>query len=449
MADAFLHDWDERYHALVAKNLAENPLVPMLFKTPVLPYDFQQWTLSHVWLHKQPLTLWLMAASIKIFGTTEFAVRFPSLILSVIGIYLTFRIATFFSNERTGLLAAFFQSINGLVIQIATGREATDHIDNTFFFFIELAVFGIVLFLERKKTLNLLLIGLWLGLALLSKYLPALIVLPLFILLTVDQNGYKKTLINTLYIVFTAALIAMPWQIYIFKTFPIEANWESHYNFLHLTQALEKHDGTFLRHFYWATEIWNVLIPLVMLWFFYQLYQNRTDKKLWALATWIGIPYTFFSIVATKMVAYPLFVAPAIFTIIALFCVELLGKPLTIKWLNPLILSILFFFALRYTYICVQPFAPTTEKAKITKILRGWKNQMPSDGKAVIFNTPYYVEMMFYHNIAAAYPNLPTEEQIKDLQGKGYRIMVVKNEAVPTNMLNKNGVQFLSEKAMF
>ena len=124
MADTFLHDWDERYHALVAKNLADNPLVPMLFKTPVLPYDFQQWTLSHVWLHKQPLALWLMAGSIKIFGTTEFAVRFPSLILSLIGIYLTFRIATFFSNERTGLLAAFFQSINGLVIQIATGREA-------------------------------------------------------------------------------------------------------------------------------------------------------------------------------------------------------------------------------------------------------------------------------------------------------------------------------------
>ena len=32
--DAFLHDWDERFHALVAKNMMTEPFKPMLRTTP-------------------------------------------------------------------------------------------------------------------------------------------------------------------------------------------------------------------------------------------------------------------------------------------------------------------------------------------------------------------------------------------------------------------------------
>ncbi|HXO30218.1 MAG TPA: hypothetical protein VOA80_22920, partial [Thermoanaerobaculia bacterium] len=57
--DLFLHTWDERYHALVAKHLVEHPLVPTLYDHPVLPYDYRDWRSNHVWLHKPPLALWL------------------------------------------------------------------------------------------------------------------------------------------------------------------------------------------------------------------------------------------------------------------------------------------------------------------------------------------------------------------------------------------------------
>ena len=59
--DYFLHDWDERYHALVAKHLLEHPLVFTLYDTPVLPYDYQNWAGNHIWLHKPPMTLWCIA----------------------------------------------------------------------------------------------------------------------------------------------------------------------------------------------------------------------------------------------------------------------------------------------------------------------------------------------------------------------------------------------------
>ncbi len=443
MSDGFLHEWDERYHALVAKHLADNPFVPLLFKTPVLPYDFRQWTLSHVWLHKQPMALWLMAGSIKLFGMTEFAVRLPSLILSLIGIYLTFHIATFFSNTKTGLLAAFFQSINGLVIEIATGREATDHIDNTFFFFIELAIFWILLFLRKKNLLNLVLIGVWVGCALLSKYLPALIVLPIFILLTYDTEGGKKTVFNTMIITFVASVVALPWQIYIFQTFPNEANWESHFNFLHLTHVVEGHDGTFLTHFYWATRIWNELIYVVMAWFIFLMYKNRFDKKLWALAVWIGLPYLFFSSVATKMVAYPLFIAPAIFTLVAMFWWYFKDKIWIVSWLNQLILISIIVLAIRYSYERIKPFDPKLEETQTATIVKNWKTQLPTDGKAVIFNTPFYIEAMFYNNITAAYPYLPTSGQINDLIGKGYKIVIIRNQNISNEILYRNDIEFL------
>ena len=423
--------------------MMRDPLSPMLFKTPVLPYDFHNWVMNHVWLHKQPMSLWLMAASIKLFGSTEFSVRLPSLILSLVAIYLTFRIATFFSDERTGLLAAFFHAINGFVIEIATGREATDHVDNTFFFFIELAVFLILVFLKKKRQQHLIVIGIALGCALLSKYLPALIVLPIFVVLTIDQHGWKKTTRHTLIVGFVAAAVALPWQLYIFKTFPNEANWESQYNFLHLTQAVEGHNGTFGTHFYWAMRLWNELIYLIFGWFIVHVFKNRSDKKLLALAVWVVLPYIFFSMVATKMMAYPLFVAPAVFTMMAMFCWFLKDNPLKMKGLSQLILTAVLVLTIRYSYERVKPFDFQLAETQTADRLRGWKTQLPTDGKAVVFNTPYYIETMFYHDITAAYPHLPTEAQITELLLRGYKIFVVRNENVPTEFLNRTDIQLL------
>ena len=39
-ADIGLHKWDERFHALVAKNVIADPLEPTLYSHPALPYDY-------------------------------------------------------------------------------------------------------------------------------------------------------------------------------------------------------------------------------------------------------------------------------------------------------------------------------------------------------------------------------------------------------------------------
>ena len=81
-SDHYLHDWDERYHALVAKNLIQHPLKPTLYDNPLLEYDYRNWSGNHIWLHKQPLPLWFIAFSLWLIGINEMAVRLPSIILS-------------------------------------------------------------------------------------------------------------------------------------------------------------------------------------------------------------------------------------------------------------------------------------------------------------------------------------------------------------------------------
>src|SRR5215203_2721773 len=90
--DPFLHHWDEHFHALVAKNMIQHPLRPMLITDPVIPYKISNWVSNHIWVHKQPLFLWQMALSIHLLGFTEIAVRMPSLIMTSLSILLTYRI---------------------------------------------------------------------------------------------------------------------------------------------------------------------------------------------------------------------------------------------------------------------------------------------------------------------------------------------------------------------
>ena len=246
-SDFFLHTWDERYHALVAKNFIHHPLTPTLYDNPILPYDYKNWTGNHIWVHKQPLALWTMAGSMWLFGVNEIALRLPSIVLTTIGIWLSFFIGSYFFNKKTGYLTAYFFSINGLIIELTGGRVATDHIDIFFLFFIELAIVFSILFAQRQKAVFNILAGVSIGAAILSKWLPALIVVPIWLLIVMDSGKFKtkEIFFHLIILLTTCILIFLPWQIYIFSAFPVEATWEAGFNFKHLTEVIEGRTGPF------------------------------------------------------------------------------------------------------------------------------------------------------------------------------------------------------------
>ncbi len=107
-ADLFLHECDERYHALVGKNLIQDLLKPTLYNNPVLPFDFKDWTANQIWLHKQPFPVWTMALIMWLFGVNEIALPLPSILLTTIGVWLTFYIASYFFNKKVGYFRLYY-----------------------------------------------------------------------------------------------------------------------------------------------------------------------------------------------------------------------------------------------------------------------------------------------------------------------------------------------------
>lgn len=453
-SDLFLHKWDERYHALVAKNLIQHPLKPTLYDNPVLPYDYKNWTANHIWLHKQPVSLWLMALSMKFFGINEIALRLPSILFSTLAIFFTFYISSWLFNIKTGLLASFFHSMSGPVIGAASGRVATDHIDNFFLFFIELAIFFAILYLQKSNRFINVLIGISIGLAVLTKWLPALIVIPIWFFLVLDKDKPKDIIINFFIIWVTCLMIFLPWQIYIYNHFPLESHWESELNLRHITEVIEEHKGGVLHHFYYANILWGELIYVPLIWFFYILFKNISNNKLIAIGIWFLVPYLFFTIVKTKMAGYVLFTAPSIFIISSYFWWHLkdnLNK-VRLKYLAIAILALLILLPIRHTINHLSPFSAKKTIFKFVKlpgINRNppWAiqlkrlNKIIKDSNAVLFNIEHSIEAMFYSS-HTVYSNLPTNEQIDMLIKKGYNIYIYDDGKIPIYLSMNRSISF-------
>ena len=174
--DPFLHVWDERFHALVAKNMIDEPLTPMLYADPVVDMAYDRWDRAHIWLHKQPLFLWQIALSLKIFGINEFAVRLPSALMAALLVLLAFRMGWLYQNQRTGLLAAVLVLSNPFLFELVSGNQGIEHNDVAFLFYVSLSLWG---FLEYYKSGNkkwIWAIGIFSGFAILCKWLVGLLV---------------------------------------------------------------------------------------------------------------------------------------------------------------------------------------------------------------------------------------------------------------------------------
>jgi len=447
--DLFLHAWDERYHALVAKNLLKHPFIPTLYDNPVLPFDYRNWSANHIWMHKQPLPLWAMAGSMWLFGINEIALRIPSILLTTFGIWLTFSIARYFYNNKVGFIAAFLYSIHGMIIESTGGRWATDHIDIFFLFFIELAIFFAIKFVQNKNQIFNLLCGISIGVAILSKWLPALIVLPIWILLLIGSKKFsaKEIVCNFLILICICFITFIPWQIYIHTAFPLESQWEKEFNFRHITEGLDGHSGSFFYHFNELRINYGELIYLPLLWFFWKTLKTKGVQyhfKRIILLLWFLIPFLFFTFVKTKMEGYTLFAAPAIFIITAVFWNYLFRYKniISFKWLAYTILFLLLALPVRFTLERAKVFQIRERNPLWTQELRTL-NKNYENKKVVLFNSGHPIETMFYTDFTA-YPHIPNKETLKIIIKNGYKINIIDNGNLDAELLKIEGVEIIN-----
>lgn len=428
--DVELHEWDERYHALVAKNLINHPLKPTLYDTPVLNYDYKDWMTNHIWLHKQPLPLWAIAISLKFFGNSAFNVRIPSILISTFCIFLIFMIGKKLINEKTGILSAFLFAVNGLIIELVGGRVATDHIDTFFLGFFLMAIYLILHYSNKLILKTNLLIGFFVGLSMLCKWLPGMFVIPIFLFANyqIFKKTPKKYFTSVAIILTTSLIIFLPWQIFTYINYSTEMKYEIFYNFIHFTKEVESHSGPW---YYYMDKIrinYGEFIYVPILWFgVYYYKRNLNTYKI--LLFWILIPLLFFSIAKTKMQGYIIIIAPALFILTSIFYFHLNSIFYSkFRFLRIIFQIAIIILPIRYCFERLKPFSNENNRFVEKLIIM---NKSITNDNSVLFNCNNPIEAMFYTKIKAAYKFYPSDKIIDSLYKCNYQIFI--NETDKSN----------------
>lgn len=313
--DPYLHEWDEQYHALVAKNLAHDPFNPTLIAHSPVPLDHKMWIYNEIWLHKQPLFLWQMAASIKIFGANLWAVRFPSILLHALTALMVYSFGKRFLNNGLALLASVLFGCSGYYNDFTSGAIGMDHNDVAFVFYVTASFWAWFKYRDSEnKNKWILLIGLFVGGAILCKWLVGLVVFSGWGMVIISENWKNgKNWFDLVKSFGVALIVVLPWQFYCYVKYPVEYLYEMSFSSKHFVQVVERHSGDYL--FYWEVmkdsfgsgELIRWILVLGFLLFAYKAIRER-GNWLFAVVVFV-VTYAFFTIAATKLTGYVSIVA--------------------------------------------------------------------------------------------------------------------------------------------
>lgn len=437
-----LFTWDEQFHALVGKNLSRDPLTPMLFPRHPVPSPPIHWIDASIWLHKQPLFTWQIALSIKLFGTSAFAVRLPSVIFHGFLVLAIFRIGTLVFNRKTGFIAALIVLHSTFLLGLISGRVGTDHNDYIFLCYITFSCWAWFEWDFSKKRKWLYWIGIFAGCAILTKWLVGLLVFfgwALVILSRLKKENFWSATKSLLLSFGITIVVALPWQIYTFIQFPEEAKREMEYNTQHIFHAVEDHSGDYTYHFMQLKELYfnsPEFLLLVFIGIFFLFFRPVEKRyKIFILAS-IAVIYLFFTIVKTKM---PGFTAPA-FGFIALLMAFGIAETTNLirnKWIRTatltLVLAVVINWMLKpYPTLNKFGFGENNGEASYREMILRSHDFMLKEGsdseKRVVFGANFAefanISWMFF-NDETAYPSLPSDEQIDELTNQGYSIVLI------------------------
>ncbi len=457
--DDFLNDWDERYHALVAKNMVLEPFRPMLRAEPILPYNYQNWTQNHIWLHKQPLFLWQMALSMRIFGINEMALRLPSALLGLLTVFCTYQIGKIVTTERIAYISAFLFSFAFYQLKLTSGAHQIDHNDVVFLGYVTASIWALLVFhkTEKNKIIYLLLIGVFVGLAVLTKWLTACVVYAAWGIAVLLDKEKRTQIIEYVYISISfliTCLVALPWQIYIAKTFPQENTWERDYNWRHITEVIEGHTAPvwyYLDETNYQYGAASLILILAGAYFFWKKSQYIWGRNVVFLS--VGIVYFFFSVIAKSIGSSYVYVMAALLYLWQGAAVSEIISKWEYKFpAKSFFVGILLFFAiyaagfdrLYHRIACDKGIEQRIEKQHQRQIYQKLDHILPE--KHIIFNTKAEIEAMFYshHNYYTAWL---TETQYQDLKAKGYKMayfMPEKEGETPAFIANDKEIKILS-----
>lgn len=278
--------------------------------------DYNTPKLNYVkYFEKPALFYWMNAASFKLFGENEFASRFPTVIMSVLGALLTYMLAKSIYCHTTAVMSPVVL----LTMLLYLGVGQINIIDMTLSFFITLSLVGFWL-----RRFRLFYAGM--AFALLSKGLIG-IVLPgaivfWYIILT-RQWGLCKVILKNWSGMLLFFVISLPW----FISVCVINNDFFYFFFIHehfLRYATNIHDRYqpvwfFIPILILGVMPWVGLIPSFIRSFFsiWKVKDEHESRALVFMFLWVSIILVFYSLSNSKLIPYIVPVLPPIAVIFA------------------------------------------------------------------------------------------------------------------------------------
>ena len=459
LSDPFLHMWDEQFHAVVAKNMLNNPFKPMLLQDPVLPYNYKNWTGNHIWLHKQPLFLWQIALSFKLFGISIFSLRLPSIIMTTLMVFSIYRIGKIISGKRTGIFVAVLLTGSHFIYQLSSGRIATDHNDVAFLFYVSLSIWAWFEKENSEKRYWILLIGLFSGAAILNKWLVGLLVYSawgLNILFFKENRKKLKSYVDLFLSLIITSIVALPWQLYILYRFPKESLYEFQFNTLHFTETIEGHAGGLMYHLNNIEKLYGTDFQYAIIISFIVFLVSRVKAKFkFVMIAWIVIVYVFYSFAATKLSAFTIIVAPLVYIIVAQSLTQIVlwfrliqirprFKEIAVKSFGIALVFFMFFHFLNHNNLSLKnndqlrkdyqyELNSTLVYKELISIFEGQE--------IMVYNTPVFdkYKIIFMSDFRAAI-HVPSKNHIEILKSKNIKIVVFDNDKLPDYVLKDSSI---------
>lgn len=454
--DPFLNLWDERFHALVAKNMMSHPLEPMLYRETLFNLDYSQWGTGHIWLHKQPLFMWQMALGFKLFGVAEFTMRLPSILLLIATTFAVYKTGKNLIGASTGYIAALLFVSSFYLVELTSGRQMLDQNDISFLSYTSLSIWSWTEYVRTRKLKWLLFIGLFSGAAMLCKWFVGLLVYlgwGVQVLISKPRiRDFSPILLSFLITV----LVFVPWQIYVFTQFPEQAQIEWKYNSLHFTVPVEAHDGPWWYHFDQMSVVFGIAVPwLLLLGIFMSRKFIYRGVYYGFLSMLVGVEL-FFALAATKMPSFTVVLVLPVFVISAIPIARLMDWLLLQKQKTLIQISIvLLLMSMIVLRIDIEKLQETHTEWRNENVYtrqltynRNVFQQLSKDlnENAVVFNVlgRHYVELMFYTD-ALATNQIPTEHEIERLVKVGKKVYVFVDDRVevPGYILENDQVEKL------
>ncbi len=420
-----LFPWDERFHALVALNLSKDLSFPMLYPhIPFANFNSSAWPLAEAWLHKPPLFSYQMAFWMRMLGDEIWVMRLNSALMFYAFAFALYKIARIYGHSRalSTLMAGAF-SLSPLFFSLISGRMGMDHNDISFLGHIALSYYFLELFKQKRRWPYALAIGLFSAAALLTKWLPGLLVYLSFGLWALNSSLKQNSEAKRLWRGFIMALglcllLGGAWHLYAYILHPQEWLVSMNYSRKHFGNALEGHHQAW----YFHLKIWlsYYSVPLLLS----AVYLLKAKKLSPSWPYWFSFAFVllFFSLAKTKLPAY---------TIIALvpLYVGLQHANLPEKGWKLQFSALMTGIALLISSIQINKLYQASlsdPESKVADFYRDLATALPEN--SLLFNLPRleYPQAMYYIG-QIAFDFLPPPRELRRLQSEGYAVFVLKD----------------------